>query len=87
MPSPASIRAPQTLVVINRVNTVIASRDITREKFMTELNELICGSRKLRNNYSGLQQVFRWLDPTSDRWSEPKSEIVLSMLKWLEIHE
>ena len=83
MASSASLRSPRTLVLINRVNTLITSRGITREAFRSELNEFLPSGRKLYNA-SGLGQIFRWLDPTSNRWSEPKSEVILAMLKWID---
>lgn len=57
---------------------------MTREKFIEELNEYLCSKRKLPQTHSGLVQINRWLDPTGNNWSEPKSEISLAFAAWLE---
>lgn len=74
------------LNLINRINRTLTSRGCTREEFRAELNKILTPARRLDETHSGLVQIVRWLDPTGKRWSEPKGEIALAMMKWVETH-
>lgn len=82
-----SHKAPLTLKLIVRVNEILMSRGKTREALRVELNKFLPPKRQIKGDHSGLVKLNRWLNPTGNDWSEPRSEIALALSKWLDSKE
>lgn len=79
-------RAPATLSLIMEVTQLLSQSGQTRDWFRKELNAFLPEVRRISEKPSGMVQIYRWLDPTSKNWPEPKAEIALAMFKFVAKH-
>lgn len=84
MSLPAITRAPEVCELINRINHILTRDSRTRDWFRVELNRHLPPSRHIKPTHGAMVQLYRWLDPTSRHWSEPKGEVVLAMKQFTE---
>lgn len=77
-------RAPITLELVLNIKSALTSRGLSREEFIKVLNEFLPETRRIKSNHSGVVQLNRWLNPTGERWVEPRAEIAFAMQKALE---
>lgn len=76
--------APETLKTILALKEVMAANGMVHEDVRVEMNKHLPESRQIKPNHSGAVQLSRWLNPTGNNWSEPKSEIILAFQKVVE---
>lgn len=74
-------KAPLTLALIVRVNEILSLRGMTRGDLRLVLNQFLPFDRQVPDTHSGMVKLHRWLNPSSNNWHSPSSEIALALQK------
>ena len=77
----AQHRAPLTLGVIVQLSNLLEQNGITNSALAKLLNKYLPPKKQIKDNHPGQIKLNRWLNPTSNAWTEPRGEIVLAMQK------
>lgn len=69
-----------TLGLIVELNNLLHAKGVTQERVREMLNKHLPPKKQIQG-HTGTVTLSRWLNPTSEAWSEPRAEIILAMQK------